>query len=878
MIHPTVFRSAGGSPAFSPVNANRRAACSTVLRCLALCLCLLMATGCGKKGDVPSDVGPLETGASHAPVSASGVDPDEQLLSDLEQARLKLESMQSERRDLLIRYRTEQETHEADLKLKLSDAGLAIEEAVKVLNNPASERDPKYAELVGLYKRSARRRVSVVRLEKVIAQDRGDITQLEARVDDLMQKRELKQAISQADRDAARKVLDRARSEAEQRERDELQNPEQVDELNTAFTALKESLKRRVSLLPKRTESKLSDLPALPKLEFEPADLVEKVLLEALHDELAAGTKKAEAALTKQQVDTAIAELQKTFATIRKELDAFKKTPSWKGKCEQELDAASLALSEQLATPYVTALEQAIPTARRQKDWAPVLSLLEELIRVAPKAKQLPELMDTVQTLLAWRVESGDIEARVAAERFNQLQEQLRRPKLDVGVTPKPARAVTKIPTTKPSGSGSSGQFTAPGAVMSGPVNLTAWLQAQEALIGAAQAHRALQADLKHQQDARRKLLETKFETSQEVRKHDATIATAQSKVTQQLEVVRQRLADRDRADKVVFDGIAQHISDLQRDYKRLTDPNGEGERPESAKAKAALAKVAAAEQQQAPFAPGAERAQGRGTAVDLAKVVMWLAFAGSTPGELLVVRNKNIDYRFHWCPAGSFKIGSPSNESGRGSDENQVGVTLSHGFWMLETEVTQGMWIAVMGSSFDWSDKGRSANHPVYNVSHTEAVEFCKKLTTLLRESGELPPDWSITLPTEAQWEYAARAGTTTRFYWGDSDRQVSDYAWYDGNANSSTHPVGQKKRNAWGLHDMSANVWEWCSDWYDSKLAGGMDPQGPNNGEYRVLRGGSWSDDFRYLRSALRSFGTPSLRDLDFGFRVVCVSAPRT
>jgi len=256
-------------------------------------------------------------------------------------------------------------------------------------------------------------------------------------------------------------------------------------------------------------------------------------------------------------------------------------------------------------------------------------------------------------------------------------------------------------------------------------------------------------------------------------------------------------------------------------------------------------------------------------------------AFQGDhQAGELKIIRVKNQELRFHWCPAGTFRMGSPANESGRDSDENQVTVTLSKGFWMLETEVTQGLWTAVMGGSLDWSDKGQSATHPVYNVSHTEAVAFCEKLTALVRASGELPADWSITLPTEAQWEYAARAGTTTRYYWGDRDADADEYAWHDGNSNDMTHPVGQKKPNAWGLHDMSGNVWEWCADWcadwYVDKLAGGTDPRGPSSASPRVERGGCWRSTVGvgYLRSAGRYWSSPGSRVYDLGFRVACSS----
>ena len=152
----------------------------------------------------------------------------------------------------------------------------------------------------------------------------------------------------------------------------------------------------------------------------------------------------------------------------------------------------------------------------------------------------------------------------------------------------------------------------------------------------------------------------------------------------------------------------------------------------------------------------------------------------GEKAGDPKIVRVGSEALRFRWCPAGSFKMGSPAVEEGSASDEAQVDMTLTRGFWMLETEVTQGLWQAARGTKLDWSSKGEGPDLPVYNVSHGDAEELCNKLTGELRADGQLPAGWRIALPTEAQWEYAARAGTTSRFPFGADANALEEYAWY--------------------------------------------------------------------------------------------------
>jgi formylglycine-generating enzyme required for sulfatase activity len=150
-----------------------------------------------------------------------------------------------------------------------------------------------------------------------------------------------------------------------------------------------------------------------------------------------------------------------------------------------------------------------------------------------------------------------------------------------------------------------------------------------------------------------------------------------------------------------------------------------------------------------------------------------------------------------------------------------------------------------------------------VESVSWDDAVEFCKRLSA---KEGLI-----YRLPTEAEWEYACRVGSTTRYCFGDDRRQLVEYAWFEGNSGGKTHPVGQKKPNAWGLYDMYGNVWEWCQDWYDAYPSGMVtDPQGPSSGSGRVYRGGSWDYVASLCRSAFRFANESTLRTYDGGFRL--------
>jgi formylglycine-generating enzyme required for sulfatase activity len=213
--------------------------------------------------------------------------------------------------------------------------------------------------------------------------------------------------------------------------------------------------------------------------------------------------------------------------------------------------------------------------------------------------------------------------------------------------------------------------------------------------------------------------------------------------------------------------------------------------------------------------------------------------------------------------------------------------VTISRGFWMAKYEVTQGEYLAVMGSNPSWfngdhtsaegQNYGTDLSRPVETVSWDDATNYCSQLTQRERAAGRIGTNSVYRLPTEAEWEYACRAWTSTRLSYGDDPgyTNLTNYAWWDANSGGTTHPVGQKLPNPWGLYDMHGNVWEWCQDWWSENLPGGMalDPPGPATGSDRMFRGGGWGgwlDNVGSCRSAGRGIVDPYSGSSGLGFRV--------
>jgi len=262
-------------------------------------------------------------------------------------------------------------------------------------------------------------------------------------------------------------------------------------------------------------------------------------------------------------------------------------------------------------------------------------------------------------------------------------------------------------------------------------------------------------------------------------------------------------------------------------------------------------------------------------------------SFTGDLAGETREIEG----VRFCWCPPGKFTMGSPAGETGRRADEAQVDVTLTKGFWMAACETTQGEWRRLHGAPTArplTETFGLGDALPVYWVSHIDAEAFCRAFTDKARAAGALPAGWACRLPTEAQWEYACRAGTTTATAFGDRlDRADANFNGAPLNGGSDGPSAGKATRgrifraNPWGLHDMHGNVFEWCRDWYHAQLPGGVDPDvevkgvANRDGSYsRVRRGGAWNDSGVFCRSALRLRYEPERSSDHIGFRVALVS----
>jgi len=276
-----------------------------------------------------------------------------------------------------------------------------------------------------------------------------------------------------------------------------------------------------------------------------------------------------------------------------------------------------------------------------------------------------------------------------------------------------------------------------------------------------------------------------------------------------------------------------------------------------------------------------------------------WLAYRAQPVADITAVEPESFsrevfteipDLALVRLPGGEFTMGSPEDEEGRFKNEGPQHQVMLSSFNMMETLVTRRLYMEIMGKDPSYF-KGESDQRPVETVFWRDAIRFCNQLSRRLglkpcyklfgtrvwrRRGGD-----GFRLPTEAEWEYSCRAGTTTRYYFGDDAEALERYAWYEKNSSGQTHPVATREPNDWGLYDMHGNVWEWCWDRFgDYRKKPEVNPVGPWKGirfrnPPRVVRGGGFNNEAGCLRSADRDGGEPSGRDGDLGFR--CVRAPR-
>lgn len=221
----------------------------------------------------------------------------------------------------------------------------------------------------------------------------------------------------------------------------------------------------------------------------------------------------------------------------------------------------------------------------------------------------------------------------------------------------------------------------------------------------------------------------------------------------------------------------------------------------------------------------------------------------------------KGVEMEFVHIPSGSFIMGS---DDSRGDEKPAHKVTISKPYYLGKHEVTQAQYEAVMGAN---PSGFKNPNNPVEKVNWPMAVKFCEKMSKMTGKTCRLP--------TEAEWEYACRARTDTKYFFGKFSAPLKEHAWFKKNSGGKTHEVGMKKPNPWGLYDMNGNVWEWCQDWYASDYYANspeQDPQGPESGKWRVHRGASWYEPDWANKSSTRARIKPYVSDTNYGFRV-CV-----
>ncbi len=249
-------------------------------------------------------------------------------------------------------------------------------------------------------------------------------------------------------------------------------------------------------------------------------------------------------------------------------------------------------------------------------------------------------------------------------------------------------------------------------------------------------------------------------------------------------------------------------------------------------------------------------------------------SYYNQTPQNYVENADCGLNMKMVYVEGGTFQMGATSEQNGEAYDnEKPVHSVTLESYYIAECEVTQEQWQKIMGTTIHqqaskagYSTNGVGNDYPMYYVSWHEAQALCQELSAMTGKT--------YLLPTEAQWEYAARGGKQSKGYKYSGSYAVDAVAWYYSNSGNTNHPVKGKRANELGLYDMSGSVWEWCSDWYGSYSSSAQtDPTGASSGEYRILRGGSWYGNAMNCRVSFRISGTPSYRIHDRGFRVVCL-----
>ncbi|MFM7071728.1 MAG: SUMF1/EgtB/PvdO family nonheme iron enzyme [Planctomycetota bacterium] len=789
----------------------------------------VISPGCGSRAPASAAPGPV---AAPDPVAAPGpaTSAATPLLAELERSLEQLQAKSPQLLDALKQYRVELAKVTADLRSSLARTGATLEQA-RSLDSAKKGQDNNLVTLQRLDRRATDVRIILAKLDDARSRNSHLVAELQYVLRDLKTKEQVAALIDNAMQDRARELLKQAENQNDLSPLRILEDPKTYIEVSDAQKQTAEALTK--SLLPARPEKQLSDLPALPILDFKAANAAEQFLLDDLRGELEKGRKLAEEQLKKTLPEAAIESLQRALTTALQRVDAYVKvkTLSWQTPAVEQISAARKALSEQLAGPYMESITTALSEARGSGNWNAVLDLLEAVARLAPATEKLTETITNIETVLKYRANIEDLDAIVAHERLQEIKS-----------------LITGVPYAPQT-------FKDFGKNKNNALDITSRQAAQNALGMACRVYLAQTAEIL-------KLL-------QRFNANAPAVQTKERERAVTLNEMSRLLAARDREDQRLFVAYNEAITERQTVRAKLV--NAEGLRADSDEVKAEDQKIAELRSTQSHYAVGHDRATGKAEKPDPKTLV-------DDYRNLLVGEVNSIGMVMVRIPKGTFTMGSPETESGRDSDEAQVPVTISKDFLVGAYEVTNSQslaWLNDPSVTYDesWMDldggpiarSGRTfslrtagtGNRPVTHISWFGAKAFCAWLS---KKEGRV-----YRLPTDAEWEYMARAGTSTAYPWGDT--------WVEGKANvgsSGVQDVGQYAPNGWGVFDSVGNVYEWTEDWYSPERSGGVDPAGPAKGSARCIRGGSCSGTARHARSANRNGLDPSDRDNDLGFRV--------